>query len=133
MDFKPPYKPATWYTILCLVVALVVLALVLFLSDRCGGYFASHDIGKARANVNAGLSEVNAAKQGVANDRVDEAVALDHVKQAANEVIAASNATDQAKTEANKALANYQIAVNANVPTGTTAEDLQRKLEALDR
>lgn len=125
-------SPAIKVGILC-VAFLVLLGFVLFVVDQCDSKIAHSKIDKARANVNAALEQVNAAKATVANDRVDEAVALDHVKSAANDVITASNATDDAKAQANAALANYNAAVAAKQPTGTTAEDLQRKLDALDQ
>lgn len=116
-------------------VPLLILAIaiggILFAIDRIGGVFSTHDINKARANVNAALVAVNAAKGTVANDKVDEAVALEKVKEAANDVVAASNATDAAKQAANQAVANFIAAKNANVPTGTTEADLDAKLRAL--
>lgn len=116
-----------------LVLLLVLIGGVLFGLDRLSTYRLNRAIEKAKANVNAALKEVDAAKAVVSSDKVDEAVALDHVKQAEQEVIAASNATDQAKAEANAALVNYVTAKNANIPTGTTEADLQRKLDALNQ
>lgn len=117
--------------VVILVTALVVIGGVLFGLHSCGNFFSNRDINKARENVNAALEEVNQAKATVANDRVDEAIALEKVKVAANDVIEASNATDEAKQAVNKAVANYEAAVKAKVPTGTTEADLDAKLKAL--
>jgi hypothetical protein len=114
------------------IALLILICAALFGIDRYDHYRSQRAIDKARANVNAALADVNVAKQVVANDRVNEAVAVEQVKQAANDVLAASNASEAAKTETNKALANYAASVNANVQ-GTTANDLQRKLDALDQ
>lgn len=129
----PAFSAQTWKVAGVCLGLLVLLGAVLFGIHSCGTYLDNRGVSKARANVNAALQQVNAQKAVIANDRVDEAVAIDHVKQAANDVITASNATDQAKAEANAAVANYVQAKQANVPTGTTEADLQRKLEALDR
>jgi thioesterase domain-containing protein len=120
-----------WKIVGLCVAGLVLIGIVLFTFQTCGNYFSGRDINKARANVNAALVEVKAAKEVVANDRVDEAVALDHVKQAANDVVSASTATDEAKTAANQAVANYEAAVKEKRPTGTTEADLDEKLRAL--
>lgn len=131
MNPFPPYSTTVWKIIGGCFAGLLLIGAVLFLAKSCGDWRSNRDISKARANVNAALVAVNAAKEVVGNDRVDEAVALDHVKQAANDVITTSNATDQAKTEANAAVANFIAAKNANLPTGTTEADLDSKLRAL--
>lgn len=110
---------------------LILLGAVLFLLAKCDNYLIGRDIKKARENVNVALQQVNAAKGTVANDRVDEAVALHNVNAAVQDVITASNATDQAKAEANAAAANYIAAKKAGIPTGTTEADLDAKLRAL--
>lgn len=122
-----------WKIVGYCLIGLLLLGAVLFTMDKCGGYFSSRDIDKAKANLNAALANVNAAKDVVVNDRIDEAVVLEQVKQAANDVITASNATDQAKAEANAAVANYIAAKNANRPTGTTEADLDAKMRALEQ
>lgn len=116
---------------LTVAAALVVIGAVLFTLDRCSTWRANRDIDKARANVNAAMQEVNAAKATVANDRIDEALALQNVNAAVQDVVNASTATDAAKAEANAALANYKAAVEARRPTGTTEADLDAKLRAL--
>ncbi len=131
LNILPPYSPTVWKAIGTCVAGLFLIAGILFLAKSCGDWRSNRDINKARANVNAALAAVNKGKEVVGNDRVDEAVALDHVKQAANDVITASNAADVAKTEANAAVANFIAAKNANLPTGTTEADLDAKLKAL--
>lgn len=133
MSLAPPYKPSTWKAIIVSAVLLAVIGVTLLFSDRCGTYFGDRSIRKGLENVNAAMANVNAAKAVVGNDRVDEGVVVEQVTQAVSDVIAASNATDQAKTEANAALANYRASVNANRPTGTTQADLEKKLAALDQ
>jgi hypothetical protein len=77
------------------------------------------------------MQDVNAAKQTVDGDRVEEAVAIEKVKQATNQALQASDATEAAKQAVNEALVKYQAAVNANRPTGTTQADLEAKLREL--
>ncbi len=132
MTLWPPTAQG-WKAIAGVVVLIAIIVLILFTMDKCGGYWSNRNIDKLKANVNAALADVNNAKGTVSNDKVDEAVALEKVKQAANDVITASNATDQAKTEANQAVANYIAAKNANRPTGTTEAQLDEALRKLDQ
>tara|TARA_R110000868_G_scaffold57443_1_gene177361 strand:- start:60 stop:461 length:402 start_codon:yes stop_codon:yes gene_type:complete len=115
------------------VTVACVAALILgwYLLTQVNSCRTNREIDKARANVNAALANVNASKGTVANDRVDEAVAIEKVKEAVNGAIAASTATDQAKAETNAAVANYEAAKKAGQPTGTTEADLDAKLKAL--
>jgi len=117
--------------IIVVVALTVIIGVILFASDRISGWWSTRDINKARANVNAAMNDVKNAKDVVVNDRVDEAVALEKVDEAVKEVIEASTATDEAKEEARKAMANYNAAVAAGRPTGTTEADLDAKLRAL--
>lgn len=125
--------PVTAKIAVPLGVLLLVVGFVLFNIDRLERWTGTRAIDHAKTNVNIALADVNAGKAVVANDRVNEAVAVEQVKQAANDVITASNATDDAKAAAKQAVANYVAAKQANVPTGTTEEDLQRKLDELDK
>lgn len=131
MNIFPPYSAKVWRAIVYVAIGLLLLAVVLFVFDKCGSYWSSRDIKKAQENVNIAMNAVNAAKGTVSNDRVAEAVALEQLKEATNDVVNASTATDEAKAEANAALANYIAQKASNKPTGTTEADLQKKLEAL--
>lgn len=124
-----PYVFSGWRLIVILAIVLIIFGM--FLAHSCSNYFAGRDIGKARANVDAALNAVNGAKGTVANDKTDEALALQNVNAAVQDVISASNATDQAKAEANAAVANYIAQKAAHLPTGTTEKDLDDKLKAL--
>ena len=111
---------------------LVLLGVVLFGISKCDNWRTQRAIDKAKANFNGAMANVNAAKDTVANDKVNEAVAVNAVAAAAKDVIAASDATDAKKAEAAKAVADYENAKNANLPTGITEADLRRRLDALD-
>lgn len=131
-NLLPPYSPKVWKAIGLCLIGLVIIAILLFASDRISNWWNSRGIDKAKANVNAALEAVNAQRSVVATDRVDEALALQNVNVAVKGVIEASNATDAAKQAANEALAKYENAHRANVPVGTSEEILREKLRALD-
>jgi hypothetical protein len=114
------------------LAGIVILGGVLFLADKCSTYEGNKKLKAAQTNANIAMNAVNAAKGTVVKDAVNEAVAVDRVKEAVNDAVTASNATDAAKQRTNQALANYQVAVNANVPVGTSADDLHRALDDLD-
>ncbi len=114
-------------------VVLLVVGIILFGVAKFDNWKFDRKIDKARANVNAALADVNVAKQVVANDRVNEVLAVEDVKRAANDAVAASQASDAAKTVANQAVANYAAARNANLPVGTTEQDIHNALDALDK
>lgn len=116
-----------------LVTLLVVIGIVLFSIAKFDTWRANRSLRQAKANVNVAMQNVNAAKAVVSNDAVNEAVAVEQFKDAVNTAVALSNATDQAKEETKQAAANYAAAVNANRPLGTTEDDLDKKLRALDQ
>ncbi len=108
-----------------------MLGAVLFTFDRCGTYWGNRGLDKYKANVNKALEAVKTGKDVVGNDRVDEAVALEKVAEATKDAINASNASTEAQTATNHALANYIEAKKAGLPTGTTEADLDEKLRGL--
>ena len=69
----------------------------------------------------------------VANDKVNEAVAIQEFHDAVNTYTNAVNATNEQKWAVNQAIAGVDKAANANVPVGTTADDLHRMLDDLDK
>lgn len=133
MSILPPYSPKAWKVIIYTAIGLVVLGIVLFAFDRCGSYWTGRDINKAKGNVANALNAVNAQKDVVAGDKVAEAVAVEKVAEAAKDVIEASTATAEAKQEATDALNAYKQAKNANLPVGTTEQNLLDKLNKLDQ
>lgn len=129
--FLPPYSTKVWRAILYCAVGLAILAIALFAASKIRTYITNRSIEKARANVNLALKEVANAQVIVTGDKVAENRAIEDVKVAANAAIEASLATNQAKAEAAQAVADYEAAKKAGVPTGTTEAQLDEKLRAL--
>lgn len=96
-------------------------------------WYGNRQIDKLKANVNAALQAVNAARQQVNQDKVEENRALEDVKTATNQYVEAVNATNSARAETNRALTNLSSAVNANHPVGVTVDQVQRQLDDLDK
>lgn len=116
-----------------LTSCVVGLLLLWYLLTQATSCYSSRQIDKARANVNAALANLANAQSNLAVSKADEARRIEEVKIATNTALEAANATEAAKTTTNAVLANLNAAINANVPLGTSAEDLQKRLDDLDR
>ena len=90
-------------------------------------------IDNARANVSIALQKISNAQANMSNDRADEAAHIQEFHDAVNTYTNAVNATNEQKWAVNQAIAGVDKAVNANVPVGTTAEDVHRMLDDLDK
>lgn len=121
------------FTILRLLALLFLIGAVLWTMDYCTGFWSERGINKHKANVNEAMEAVNAAKSDLTNNKINEAIAIEKVAEAANEAIRASNATDEAKTAANVALQRYENAKRANAPIGTSEQELLDALNKLDQ
>lgn len=115
------------------VIGLALLAGVLFGIQQTRSWWGTRKIDKLKANVNSTMGDLKNAQANIAKDKQDEAVQLDRVKSATNAVIEATNSTNAAKTETNRALGNLANAVNANHQVDVTAEDLHKRLQELDQ
>ena len=116
------------------IIGLVIVLLFAWWGlTRVYDWYGTRQIDKLKANVNAATEELKQAQANVQQDKIDEAVKLEQVKAATNQYVEAVNATDAAKAETNRALTNLSNAVNANHPVNITADDLQKRLEELDR
>lgn len=118
-----------WIGLAC-VVGLLLLWYVITQMQACS---STRAIDKAKVAVNAALANLSNAQANLQADKIEEAKRVEDVKVATNVALEAANATQAARSETNKALANLSNAVNANVPVGTTAEDLNKRLEELDK
>ena len=116
------------------IIGLVIVLLFAWWGlTRVYDWYGTRQIDKLKANVNAATEELKQAQANVQQDKVDEAVKLEQVKAATNQYVEAVNATDAAKAETNRALTNLSNAVNANHPVNITADDLQKRLDELDK
>lgn len=111
---------------------ILLLVFVWFGITKCSEWGARREIDQMKANVNIALQDLTNAQSNLHVDQTDVAVKEDRLKEATNQLLDAANATDVSRIEANKALANFISSHNANLPSGTTADDLQRKLDSLD-
>ena len=133
MNLLPPYSTTVWKAIGVSIGLMFLIGAVLFGIDRCSAWNSNRKIEKARQAVNAALSNLANAQTNLAVDKAEEARRVEDVKIATNQLIEASNATDRARAETNQALSNLASAVNANLPVNTTSEDIQRRLDELDK
>lgn len=118
--------------VLYCVLGLVVLGGVLFGIDRCSNWRTNRQIDKARANLNAATQELKQAHANLESDKIDEAVKIEKVKEAGNNVANAIQTTEAGKVEIQKATANLANVIAANKPSGVNEMDLQKRLDDLD-
>ncbi len=131
-NLLPPYTPKVWKLIGACVLGVIVLGFVLFVTDRCGGYFAGRKIDKLKANINAATNAVIKLEQQQAVLKERQERALEDANAAITEFNDAVNATEAARRDANAALEAVNQARSSN-QVGVTVDELNRKLEALDR
>ena len=133
LDWSAIWASIVSRTGLTIIGLVIVLLFAWWGLTRVYDWYAVRQIDKLKANVNAATEELKQAQANVQQDKVDEAVKLEQVKAATNQYVEAVNATDAAKAETNRALTNLSNAVNANHPVNITADDLQKRLDELDK
>ena len=123
----------TKYRILIVIVALVgVLGGLLWFFGYVDKWWFDRGVRKDKEAIKEQLSNIAVKEEQIANLRVEVAEEKVKAAEAVKDLAAASNATDQAKNETNKALANLNAARNSN-QTNTSVEDLQKLLDKLDQ
>lgn len=131
MNILPPYTPKVWKTLAIAVGLLIVIGLVLFTVQQCGNWREQREIDKARANVNAALSNLSNAQANKVQAEKDLAIAEQIAKDAAQDVVKASEASEEAKKVTNQALANITVAQGVNTQN-TNVQTLKDILDKLD-
>ena len=133
LDWSAIWASIVSRTGLTIIGLVIVLLFAWWGLTRVYDWYGTRQIDKLKANVNAATEELKRAQANVQQDKIDEAVKLEQVKAATNQYVEAVNATDAAKAETNRALTNLSNAVNANHPVNITADDLQKRLDELDK
>ena len=133
LDWSAIWASIVSRTGLTIIGLVIVLLFAWWGLTRVYDWYGTRQIDKLKANVNAATEELKQAQANVQQDKIDEAVKLEQVKAATNQYVEAVNATDAAKAETNRALTNLSNAVNANHPVNITADDLQKRLDELDK
>ena len=133
LDWSAIWASIVSRTGLTIIGLVIVLLFAWWGLTRVYDWYGTRQIDKLKANVNAATEELKQAQANVQQYKIDEAVKLEQVKAATNQYVEAVNATDAAKAETNRELTNLSNAVNANHPVNITADDLQKRLEELDR
>ncbi len=122
------YKRVLIYSLL----GLILFAGVLFAMDRYENWRRNAQINKARQDVNVAMQDLANVKSNVNADKDKASQAVANLQMATNTLVSATDASEAARTQTNAALANVAQAVNANLPTNTTADDLKRQLDGLE-
>ena len=122
------YKRVLIYSLL----GLILFAGVLFAMDRYENWRRNAQINKARQDVNVAMQDLANVKSNVNADKDKASQAVANLQVATNTLVSATDASEAARTQTNAALANVAQAVNANLPTNTTADDLKRQLDGLE-
>lgn len=114
------------------LAGLIVLGLVLFGIDRCSTWRTNRDIEARKANVNAALANIANVEANIAFDKGRQEEQKAAVNAATQDYLMAVNATDEARSEVNAALANVEKAKNAN-QANVSIRELEEKLKRLEQ
>src|SRR5712672_2211150 len=100
-------KPVPWYrslaswlavpskgrkALIYAALAFLLLLGILYGASKMSNWWGQRQVDKAKANLNAAVQEVKDAQAKKTEDEKALAVSVEHVKQAANDVVTASNA-----------------------------------------
>jgi ABC-type Na+ efflux pump permease subunit len=113
----------TWIVIAC-IAGLILLWYVLTKAESCR--FKSRQQAAAE-NVNAKLKQIANQETKIANDEVNKAVAAEQLKEAVKDSLDATNATNAARAETDRAVANIQKAKD-DAQTNVAVKDLEEIL-----
>lgn len=127
-------KAWPYYRIALPIAGLVVLLLaVLFLFDRCGTWGEQKDTDKRKQAINANVQEIGNLSNQIANLEIEREGLRVGVNRDMEQLQRDLFGHEEAKREANQALANYQKALNTNSNVNRTAQDLEEVLRRLDQ
>ena len=115
------------------VALIVLIGLVAFTVDRCGTWREQRDTDKRKAAINANVAEIGNLTNQIANLELKKEGLREGVNRDMQDLQKEIFGREEAKAEANKALANYQRALNTNSNVNRTAEDLEEVLRRLDQ
>lgn len=119
-----------WNIVLILVGILVLVGGIFFVIDGVGSWWTGRGNNKRQANINALISNIATKEGTIANLQTEIAIEKSHLVEETQEHLKDVNATVEAKTETNKALANLEKAKNTNT-TNSSVQDLEKILEKL--
>lgn len=112
-------------------LGILLLLVALFLYDCGGDYLFKSKLQKQKDEIITDTKEiVNISNQIHELEKAKEAKKVE-VNAATEQLNKDLSGHQEAKTEANQALANFQKAVNSNTNVDRTLEDLERVLEKL--
>jgi len=119
-----------WKLVGILVGVLIAILGLFWLIDGIGSWWTGRGNNKRQANINAHLSNIATKEGTIANLQTEVEIEKSHLVEETKEHLKDVNATVEAKTETNKALANLEKAKNANT-TNSSVQDLEKILEKL--
>jgi cell division protein FtsL len=114
------------------VAGLILLVAILFLFQYCGNYWTQRKIDKDKAKIANTVAEISNVKGQISELEQKKAELQGELNRDKEALTNSLFGLDDAKREANQAIANFQKAVNSNTNTNATAqqiEDALRKLE----
>ena len=116
-----------------LIAGACAAALIAFwcLVDGFSTWRWQKGVNRDKANINAALQNINSRSGIIQSLEQQQAIEKQAVNQATQNLVNASNATEAAKIETNKSLANLANAKASNV--NATVDELERKLDQLDK
>lgn len=133
MSMTPALSTKAWKRVGIAIVGLAVLGAVLFGIDRCGTWKANRDIAKDKQKIANTVAEIGNISNQIGNLEQQKAEKQGELNRDVETMANNIYGREDAKTETNRALANFNAALKANANVNATAEDIQRALEKLDQ
>lgn len=127
----PPYTPLVWKAIGVSVGLLIVLGAALFTMQQCGTWRGQRSVAKDKAKIANTISEISNIQTQIANLEQQKAEKTGELKVHAEELANSIYGREEAKIQTGAAIANYQAAVNAKLPTDATAQQIEDALNKL--
>lgn len=111
---------------------LILIGFVAFTVDRCGKSRDQKDTDEKKAAINANVAEIGNITNQITNLEVRREGLKEGVNRDMQDLQKDIYGREEAKREANQALANFQRAIDSNSNVNRSAEDLERVLRNLD-
>lgn len=124
-------EPIVWQKYRIWIIAagcLFALLVLLWIVQSTGNWSFKRGQNKLKTNANLALQEIANTKEQIANLKQVEAAQIANVNHAVKELQEASNVSDEARKETDKALEQLN---NVNVNGNVSVQELEAKLKDL--
>lgn len=115
------------------IACLAALLVLAWIFASVGDWTFNRGVNKQQAEVNAKVEKIANLQANIAELEREKAKTQGELNRDMEELQRNIYGLDDAKAESNRALANFNTAVNSNSNVNVTAEDLKRVVERLEK